>query len=331
LIESLYIFLKGENIMKNAFRETSINILRMFVEDPYLQEDRTSYDVQALIDDVRGSLSPADEQVGIWEAIELNAADRALATGFPQLALIFTAKALAIFQLSREEYKYGLDLLRGETAAIAQNEQAQMQASAAREATAAHLLAVDTAAAEALTGAQIKAAKDLARAQQRFAIDLRREQNEDAINLVEENIQDAARLASDGAEEIQKFAANEIQRNVYQGELEQIVSWASGSYSVAPSLFSGESFCEVMHRDRSIAAMQLKTHQQKAAKKLRLSHEKLAKNLAQFVKVEADYLKASQRQTAIELAEKKTVQAIRKKIKEEQISRSAAVIQPTED
>ncbi|MFN7113320.1 MAG: hypothetical protein ACK4PK_03070 [Alphaproteobacteria bacterium] len=43
--------------MKNAFRETSINILRMFVEDPYLQEDKTSCDVQAIIDDVRRSLS----------------------------------------------------------------------------------------------------------------------------------------------------------------------------------------------------------------------------------------------------------------------------------
>jgi hypothetical protein len=315
--------------MKNAFRETSIHILRMFVEDPYLPQNRSAYDVQGIIDDVRRALSPDNEQIGIWEGIELNAADRALAKGFPQLALIFTAKALAVFQLSKEEYTYGLDLLRRETASVSQSERTQTQVLAAREAEALNLLAVEAAAAHSLTQAQTKAAKDLARAQQRFAIDLRREQDGESLNLVEENAQDAARLAAESAKEIQRFAANEMQRNIYQGELEQIISWASGSYAVAPTLPSTESFCEVMYRDRSAAAAHLKTHQQKAAEKLRLSHGKLAKSLAQFVKVEADYLKESERQAAIELVERQIVKAIRKKIQEDQIARAAAGILPT--
>jgi len=296
----------------------------MFVEERDLAEERMSYDVRSVIDDVRNALSPADEQVGVWEAIELNAADRALATGFPQLALIFTAKALAVFQLSPEEYKYGLDLLRHEAAVAVKRERVQGKASPAREAEAANLLAVEKAAAEALAEAQAKAAKDLARSQQRFAIDLRREQDEEALNLVDENAQDAARLAAEGEIEMQKFIANEHLRNVYQGELEQIISWASGSYSIASSRPSTASFCEVMRRDRCSAAARLKAHQQKVAEKLRESQSKMAKNLERFLKVETDYLKESQRLDAIELVERQIVKALRKKILEDQLARATA-------
>lgn len=317
--------------MKNAFRETSIHILRMFVEEPYLPKDETTHEVQRVIDDVRNALSNAGEQVGVWEAIELNAADRALATGFPQLALVFTAKALAVSQLSSEEYKYGLDLLRRETAATALNGMAQIQAKAAREAEAANQRAVETAAAQTLADAQAKAAKDLARAQQKFAIDLRREQDEEALDLAQEHAQEAGFMAAESEREIKKFAAIEAQRAIYQAELEQIVSWSFGSYAVAPTLPPIESFCEIMCRDRAMAAAQLKAHQEKAAERLRLSHAKHAKRLSQFMKAEAEQLKERQRQAAIELAERQTIKAIRKKILEDQIERASAGIPTTEE
>lgn len=306
--------------MNNAFRETSIHILRMFVEDRGLVAERMFCDVQRVIDDVRNVLSPADEQIGVWESVELNAADRALATGFPQLALIFTAKALAVFQLSPEEYKYGLDLLRHESDASAKREGAQGKASRpAREAESAN---VEKAVAEVLEGAQAKAAQDLARFQQSAALALRLEQDEAALNLAEENARAAAHLVAEGEIEMHKFIANEQERDAYQTALEQIISWASGSYSISSSRPSAASFCEKIYRDRCAAAECLKAHQQKVAETLRESQRKRAKKLEHLLKAESDYLKESQRLDAIELADRQIVKGLRKKILEDQVVRA---------
>lgn len=304
--------------MKSSFRETSIRILRIFTDDRDMPEEKVSCDVRSVIDDARRALSMEGEQIGVWESAELNAADCALAAGFPQLALVFAAKAWAVSRLGESEYAYGLNMLRQEGAAGGKIEQSQEQATFLRESAAANILAAEKKSAAGLLVAQEKVAMKLSLSQEAAAVALRAEQQAEALNLADQNLYDADCLAAESLQEMQRFSDNEAKRNTYQRELEQIISQGFGGYSVDSQAPATESFSGVIYHDRGVAAIRLKKHQQVAAEKLREVHGRVADSLAQSARTEADNLKEAQRQTAIEVVEQQIVRALRKKIADAQ-------------
>ena len=55
----------------------------------------------------RATLSRGTGQLGPWEAQQLDAAERAVASNFLRLGLIAAQQALAVSQLPIDEYEYG--------------------------------------------------------------------------------------------------------------------------------------------------------------------------------------------------------------------------------
>jgi len=93
--------------MTTHFQILKIETLKIFSELDDMLSDQASVDVQELISTIREALARPDQQLGSWEAAELNDADHALEAGFQKLALISAAKAMAVSQLSRDEYAFG--------------------------------------------------------------------------------------------------------------------------------------------------------------------------------------------------------------------------------
>jgi len=60
----------------------------------------------------RAALLRGTGQVGPWESRQLEVAERAVAANFLRLALVAAQNALAVSQLPREEYDYGVDAVR---------------------------------------------------------------------------------------------------------------------------------------------------------------------------------------------------------------------------
>ncbi len=300
--------------MKKGFRETAMQILRIFADSRAMSEENIFCDVRAMIDDARSALSQDGEQIGIWESIELNAADRALSAGFSQLALIFIAKAWAVSQLKQEEYTFGINLLRDERLEVIKVKRLQEQARSSKMHAAEELAATEKRAAADLLAAQEKAASDLSLSQGITAEKLREDQGLEAQNLSNKNIDDAESLAKENLKELQISSANEAWINLYQRELEQVLSWASGGYSVEAAAKPAESFSDTVSKNREAATRKLKIDQKEAARKLLKVQEQMAEKLVKSSRVDAESLKESQQRVAIEILEKQVIKALRQKI-----------------
>lgn len=66
-------------------------------------------EVLKIIRATRVALSSAEGRLGPWEAQELAYAEASVRVNFLLLALNATAKAIAVSQLSRDEYDYGFN------------------------------------------------------------------------------------------------------------------------------------------------------------------------------------------------------------------------------
>ena len=61
-----------------------------------------------IVDGCRATLTRGTGQLGPWEAQQLDVAERAIGANFLRLGLVSAQTALAVSQLPREKYEYGL-------------------------------------------------------------------------------------------------------------------------------------------------------------------------------------------------------------------------------
>jgi len=122
-------------------------------------------------------------------------------------------------------------------------------------------------------------------------------------------------MAALSANEVHKLAERECHRNLYQQELEDILSWASGAYSVStiPLEINPQTLYEAMIGERELTASRLSERQKEAAKELKQRHGEMAIHLREQEKKSAQRLIEKNTRKAIELAEKQKLGLMRSK------------------
>ena len=300
--------------MKSKFRELNLQIVKMFSELDSAYYGGAFDGVQKFIDQVREVLAPQDQQIGLWEASELNHADCALRAGFPRLAMISVGKALAVHQLGADEYAFGFDQIRRGMAALAEADRARAEVMVFRDKAAAILRADQKGEAQSLLIAQGNVANDLELTQKEAASELSHFQEETAVGLARENLTEAAGLAEKNAGELKIFVEREVRDNLHQQGLGELLSWAAGGYSIEgpKSYASATGLCETMAADKEEAALQLKDRQDGVAKRLKETQVDTARTLQESQSSSAVQLKIEQKQVASKLTEGQTVKAIQK-------------------
>lgn len=98
--------------MVGQFHDFKARVLDLFADIDESVDAGLHGDIRKLIDSIRGTLAKPDQQLGAWEAAELNDADQALQAGYARLALISVARAVAVSELADDEYVFGFKLAR---------------------------------------------------------------------------------------------------------------------------------------------------------------------------------------------------------------------------
>lgn len=284
--------------MTRESKELKINILRIFSELRDESRHSNFNRVQKLIDQVTDSLTAPGRKLGPWEISELNYAKHALNAGFSKLALISAGKALAVQQLLKDEYAFGLR--------SAQHR--ELKAEYAKD-----LLSDQKEAADVLSHIEKESAQRLRSTEESAATELGIAQRKAASALIDENLTDAITLARAQVEGIDKLEKTEAQKTTLHKEREQVLSWMTGGYSVDSSREPPLENAHVLVSDaQKRAAQELKDHQHKTATDLKENQTQIASDLKETRKQSASSLKAQQKQTSRELAEAQATKAINK-------------------
>ncbi|MDP9130596.1 MAG: hypothetical protein M3N35_09440, partial [Candidatus Binatota bacterium] len=137
--------------MGTQFRDLNIRALKAFSEFDSGRYGEYYNEAREIIDQARRLLALPGQQLGVWETSELNHADRLLDAGFPRLALIAVGAAMAVFQLSANEYAFGFDAAWQHAEDMAKRGQDRAGARKLQTKAATRLLADQHDAATALT------------------------------------------------------------------------------------------------------------------------------------------------------------------------------------
>ena len=287
--------------MKNRFGDLRMQTLRIFSDFEDAQHhEGTSDAVRDLVGKARESLLLPGQQLGVWETAELNNAEHALDAGFPRLALIAAAKALAVHQLSEAEYAFGFDSARRPVGAV--------------EDAARALLADEKGAANALAQAEENAARKLESVREATAAVLAESQQKAATALLQEDKDAAADLIQAQAAGLERMKTEEERKVVHLHEQEQALSWMIGGYSVESymPILSAEEAYAAANDTQKTAALALAERQDKTAANLKESQASEAFGLQEDGRLEAAALKGKQRRLSIQLRESQTIRALRK-------------------
>lgn len=299
--------------MIDYIKAINTQLLSSFNDDSLPNND---YETRNLIRQIRASMMPAGEQIGVWEVIELNFADRALDAGFYRLALIFARQALCVTELSPEAYTFGFNLIRSQIStgendgrSITIEEQAEHANELLRDQqmTAENLVLDDQ-----IKSYELKLASDIA------AIELRKSQIAKARDLLEKNRLKAIELADDNEQRLRIFAAHEKDRPSKEQALTNLLSEASSGYSSGTAMISTDiSYSSnLMRSEQERTADNLKMQQQQAAEELEDSQLQAASELEASKARAAERLSNTQKQAAMNLVERQAVKAIRKRNKD---------------
>lgn len=272
------------------FGDINTQALKMFsaLEDMSCRENDGG--VRNLLRDVRHALG---QQPGAWEALELQDAERALAAGFPRLALISAGKAIAVQQLSPPEYSFGFESARQRKTGEILMENEEMR----------HILeGVEADAAKKLESTQKKAATALAESQHKAAAALM-DANEAAATALQ-NVQKA------GLEDLKACEKKEAEQ---RHELENAISWMGGEYGTPVS--ARDIAIETDHAlhlgtDKK-AALDLKEQQDKTADDLKKEQAETARGLRKNEEHDAARLKVEQKHTVEEMKERRILMSLR--------------------
>ena len=299
--------------MIDYIKVINTQLLSSFNDDSLPNND---YETRNLISQIRASMMPTDEQIGVWEMIELNFADSALDAGFNRLALIFARQALCVRQLSPEAYTLGFQLTRSQTSTTENDGRVTTIEERAEQAN--ELLRDQQMTAENLVlddqvrNYELKLAGDLA------AIELRRSQIAKATDLLERNRLTAIELADANEERLRIFAAREKDRPSKEETFTQLLSAASSGYSSDTAMISKDTSnsSSLIRSEKDRTADDLKVQQQQVADELENSQLQIATELEASRARDADRLSNTQKQAAVNLIERQTVKAIRKRNKD---------------
>ena len=252
-------------------------------------KNRNVFDhTQNLIDMIRYALSSSKQQLGVWEAMELNSANSALGAGFLKLAITFACRAIEVNSLSEAEYLFGFEAVRHHhdrpehPAAGEQETQASFRLHDARD-----LLWLQNTTAISLLQDQLLQAKGLT-FQQKLAAE--------SLMLVQENAA-ATLIQEDGV--------------VAKG---LIVAQKAQSSQPASSIFAeaGVDAGAGVKEDKEVA-LKLKESQRLRAFALQLDQKKAAAELVNNEAAGSGRLKSAQKKEAVVLKETNLLKALLKK------------------
>ncbi len=298
--------------MKNNLKELNDKAMVIFLNYNADIPPVNMTGVSQLLEEIKSSVDLPGSPLSIWAATELQASEQALNAGYPQIALMSAIKAIEISQLSPKEYSYAFDVLLQEQDRSIKQKELQ-----------AHSWAfTDQATAEMLAVLQENAAHVLNLSQQMKAAELQQIQSDMAAELLEENLCETVRMAAISTDEVQKFAERECQRNLYQQELQDILSWAAGAYSVstAPLETNIQNLYEAMINERELTATRLSERQKKSAHELRIRNENAAALLKKNETKMAQVLLAKYAEKAERFAEKQEIKSLHdKKVAEDNV------------
>ena len=285
-------------------------LLSDFRDDAQLNENG---EVRDLISQIRAGIATSDEQVGVWEMIELNSADRALDAGFSRLALIAATQALVVSYLSPEAYTFGLRMMH--THIHFDKRPSVDNALRIYERQAQELLQEQRMAAQSLLLDNQEMACDLKLANDTAANALREAQIIEAALLRDFNIQQAQELRVKNEKNLQVFQSAEMARSLQQSTLVYLLSASSDGYSSSdftPEVVADSPYV-LMCAEHEQAACVLKLQQEAAAEMLEQQQLLTAATLKATQAAEAEKLYKLQLQTAEALLERQAIEAIRKK------------------
>lgn len=269
--------------------------------------------VRGLLNEIRDIIAPKDEQVGVWETIELNYADRALDAGFFRLALITARQALCVSQLSPEAYEFGLNLAHPRAG---QGDGLNKPNSLDElEVRAGELFREQQVEARSLLLDNESAAQDQKAFANTKAALLREAQLAKADKLLKENQRAAQNLLEKNNRDLNIFSADEAARASQEQTLMHLLSASSGAYSSEGFAVKTDlhSPYRLMRAERDQAAHDLKDQQMQIASELEAEQLQAAVALKASDAIDADRLHHVQEQAADNLLERQAIKAIRKK------------------
>lgn len=264
---------------------------------------KETQDIQILIEEAREDLSGTASRVGEWEEFELHQAHTLLDAGFARLAILSVGKAVAIQSLSREEYAFGLDLVRKQARAAAAVEISAASAKVVRLDTASDLKTNEALIATRLEEVQKETARHLLERQVATATELEKKNMDEAYELF---------LAQEKAMETLQQGEEKIL--AHMDDLERTLSWMAGGYmdqaASRDSVF--DEVCANIQDTQRETAQLLKGHQERIAIELAKHQKHLAASLSSSEKSDALRLKTEQDEAAAQLRERQQIKAIKR-------------------
>lgn len=291
--------------------ETDFKNLNKFISDlfnsPEDNPDKETTSLRYLIEETRSSLAVENFPIGEWEELELDQSHILLDAGLSRLAMISVIKAIAIYNLSVEEYTFGLSIVRRQTGAVS-----KMDASRAAAITTRHETAQDLTAAESMVAAHLD------RVQEETARRLLDRQLKTASELEKKNSHDAYELLLAQEKAMESLQEGERKIVSHMRDLEQTLSWMGGGY-VDQIMPSGSVFDDIyrsIQETQKETALTLKKHQEMIAFNLKKHQKQLAESLKMTEKSEALHLATEQKVAATHLKEAQTLKEIKKEYKD---------------
>lgn len=296
--------------MPARFNDLKTNAYRIFSELAPADYVSAAPEVQALVDKLREMLAADGKQLGAWETIELNYADQALQSGFPKLALLAAGKAMVMHQLSRDEYNFGYDAARRNSAVLSVTPIVEL-----REKAATDLLSDQKEAAKMLVLSEKIIAKKLLTVAETAAVALELQQRETAVVLETAHQDDADSLEKNQTSNLERLKAVETKMTTINQEQEQVISWLTGGYSVEGTVrdISSETSYVLKGEAQRDAAQETKQQQSNTALHLKKTQQDIASDQKAAEDLAAKKLTTEQKETAEKLREAQAIKAIHKK------------------
>jgi|GEM_PF-6813794 len=277
-------------------------------------DNTNSFDqTQNLIDMVRYSLSFPNQQLGVWETMELNAASSALEAGFLKLAITFACRAIEVNKLQEIEYLFGFEAVRHHHDEPAYKvPKDHSSAALSHKHDARDLLWLQNTTAISLLQGQLSRAKDLTLQQKLAAESLVLMQKKAAEQLVADDGTAAKSLmltqrARSATINLAMTSDGDIVR---EKDIKLFMRW--GDYSVGQNRGRGRDAGELLKEDKGIA-LKLKEQQKLRAQALQVEQKDAAMALADNDKAGSARLKSLQKKEAIILKETNVLKALLKK------------------
>ena len=281
--------------------------------DINVKDNRNAFDeAQNLIDRVRYALSFPRQQLGAWEAMELNAANSALEKGFLKLSIVLACRALEVSYLQGEEYHFGFEAVRNSQDQPIKKLMVIPALDTTSQAAARDLLWTQNSTAANLMHSQSSTAVHLFLTQRLAAESLVLVQTDAAKNLVIEDGHAASDLFQKQKIVTDTKNSEEAPHNgvLRQKDIESFMR--TGDYSIDVDDEKNLNSIIDLDEEKEIA-LKLKAHQLCRASGLKEAQRHAASQLKGNEKDGANRLKAAQKNEAIILAETNVLRALLKK------------------